>query len=170
MGGARLARRHDVVVHHRRRGPARGGRSRSRGELRRNLACRARSRREGRVMLGQTLYVQWKWNRDFLAFYTMVAFAAPLIIFWVSLPYLGLTSPRELVNVGGVVGATTAVIAVLAGLTVAWQGYGVDDRAGHIYALSLPVTRVRALSLRAATAVLMLALPALGVWIGPTLA
>jgi len=121
-------------------------------------------------MLGQTLYVQWKWNRDFLAFYTMVAFAAPLIIFWVSLPYLGLTSPRELVNVGGVVGATTAVIAVLAGLTVAWQGYGVDDRAGHIYALSLPVTRVRALSLRAATAVLMLALPALGVWIGATLA
>ena len=31
-------------------------------------------------MFGQTLYVQWKWNRDFLAFYTFVAFTAPLII------------------------------------------------------------------------------------------
>ena len=41
---------------------------------------------------------------------------------------------------------------MVAGLTVAWQGYGVDDRAGHIYSLSLPVTRTRALALRAASA------------------
>jgi len=121
-------------------------------------------------MFAQTLYVQWKWNRDFLAFYTVAGFAAPLIILWIALTYLGLTTARELVLVGGVVGVTTAVIAVIAGLTVAWQGYGVDDRAGHIYALSLPVTRTRALALRAATAALILLLPAIGVWIGSMLA
>jgi hypothetical protein len=121
-------------------------------------------------MFAQTLYVQWKWNRDFLAFYTIAAFAAPVIILWIALTYVGFTSARELVLVGGVVGVTTAVIAVVAGLTVAWQGYGVDDRVGHIYALSLPVTRSRALALRAATAALILILPALGVWLGSTLA
>ena len=121
-------------------------------------------------MFAQTLYVQWKWNRDFLAFYTVAGFAAPLIILWIALTYLGLTTARELVLVGGVVGVTTAAIAVIAGLTVAWQGYGVDDRVGHIYALSLPVTRTRALALRAATAALILLLPAVGVWIGSMLA
>jgi hypothetical protein len=120
-------------------------------------------------MFAQTLYVQWKWNRDVLAFYTAVAFTAPLIILWIALPHLGLSSARELVSIGGVIGVTTAVIAVLTGLTVAWQGYGVDERGGHIYALSLPITRRRALALRAATAAVILAMPALGVWLGAML-
>jgi hypothetical protein len=121
-------------------------------------------------MFAQTLYVQWKWNRDFLAFYTAAAFAAPLILLWIALPHLGMSSARELVSVGDVVGITSAVIAVIAGLTVAWHGYGVDERAGHIYALSLPVTRGRALALRAAAAACILTLPALGVLLGARLA
>jgi hypothetical protein len=121
-------------------------------------------------MFAQTLYVQWKWNRDFLAFYTALAFAAPLLILWIALPHLGLSSARELVRVGEVVGITVACIAVVAGITIAWQGYAIDDRAGHIYALSLPITRTRALAIRAATALLILVLPAAGVWLGALLA
>jgi hypothetical protein len=121
-------------------------------------------------MFGQTLYVQWKWNRDFLAFYTFVAFAAPLIVLWIAFPKVGLSSARELVFVGGVAGAGVAVISVLAGLTVAWQGYGIDERVGHIYMLSLPVTRVRALAMRITTALVLLTLPAVGVWVGSALA
>jgi len=121
-------------------------------------------------MFGQTLYVQWKWNRDFLAFYTFVAFTAPLVILWVALPHLGLSSARELVRVGGVVGIAIAVISVCAGMTVAWQGYGVDERVGHIYTLSLPITRTRALVMRAAAALALLTVPAMGVWVGSALA
>jgi len=121
-------------------------------------------------MLGQTLFVQWKWNRDFLAFYTVVAFAAPLVILWVALPHLGLSSARELVQVGGVVGDAIAVISVCAGMTVAWQGYGVDERVGHMYALSLPLTRTQALGMRAAAALALLSVPAMGVWVGSVLA
>ena len=121
-------------------------------------------------MFGQTLYVQWKWNRDFLAFYTLVAFAAPLVILWVALPRLGLSSARELVQVGGLVGVVASVISVCAGMTIAWQGYGVDERAGHIYALSLPITRTRALVMRAAAALILLTVPATGVWVGSALA
>ena len=103
-------------------------------------------------MFSQTLYVQWKWNRDFLAFFTAVGFAAPLIIIWIALPHFGFTSPRELVSVGGAIGAVCGGIAGVAGMSVAWQGYNIDERGGHIYALSLPITRLRALWLRATTA------------------
>src|SRR5215207_1653675 len=50
---------------------------------------------------------------------------------------------------------------VAAGVTVAWQGYGTDERVGHIYALSLPITRSRALVVRTGSAALLLVLPAL---------
>lgn len=121
-------------------------------------------------MFAQTLYVQWKWNRDFLGFFTAIGFVAPLVVFWIALPQLGLTSARELVSIGGAIGGTALTLAVLSGLTVAWQGYGVDDRTGHIYALSLPITRQRALAIRAVSAAILLALPALGIWLGATLA
>jgi hypothetical protein len=121
-------------------------------------------------MFRQTLYVQWKWNRDFLAFYTALAFAVPLLFLWIALPHLGFSSSRELVRVGEIIGVTVAVIAVLAGMTIAWQGYGIDERAGHIYALSLPITRTKALAIRAAAALVMLVLPAAAVWAGALLA
>ena len=121
-------------------------------------------------MFSQTLYVQWKWNRDFLAFFTAVGFAAPLIVIWIALPHMGFTSPRELVSVGGAIGGLCGGIAAVAGMSVAWQGYNVDERVGHIYALSLPISRLRALWLRAATAGVTLVVPAIGIWIGGTIA
>ena len=117
-------------------------------------------------MFSQTLYVQWKWNRDFLAFFTALGFATPLIIMWIALPHFGFTSPRELVSVGGAIGAVCGGIAAITGMSVAWQGYNIDERGGHIYALSLPITRLRALWLRAGTAVITLIVPAMGIWIG----
>ena len=121
-------------------------------------------------MLAQTLYVQWKWNRDFLAFFTGMGFATPLLVLWIGLPDVGVPSPRELIAVGNVVGGSALFVATLAGASVAWHGYGIDERAGHLYALSLPVTRRRLLGLRALTAAVILSLPALGVWVGATLA
>jgi hypothetical protein len=121
-------------------------------------------------MFAQTLFVQWKWNRDFLAFFTIIGFVAPILILSIALPHLAMASPRELVTVGGIIGVTVATVAVVAGLTIAWQGYSVDDRIGHIYALSLPVTRRRALVMRAATAVVLLVIPTVGVWAGAMIA
>lgn len=121
-------------------------------------------------MFGQTLYAQWKWNRDFLAFYAFLGFGTPLLMFWIGPSHLGLSSARELVFVGGVIGFGIAVLSVLAGVTIAWQGYGVDERVGHIYALSLPVTRTRMLVMRVVSAALLLAIPAIGVWFGAMVA
>jgi hypothetical protein len=122
------------------------------------------------MMLGQTLFVQWKWSRDFLAFFTAIGFAIPLLFTWIALPHLGFTSPRELVDVGGAIGATIGGVAAFTGVCIAWLGYGVDETVGHIYALSLPITRLRALWYRATTASVLLAIPALGMWVGATIA
>ena len=121
-------------------------------------------------MFAQTLFVQWKWNRDFLACFTIIGFIVPILFLAIALPHIAVASARELVTAGGIIGVTVAGVAVIAGLTIAWQGYGVDDRIGHIYALSLPVTRLRALTMRAATAGVLLVVPAVGVWIGALLA
>ena len=70
---------------------------------------------------------------------------------------------------GQLVGQFCLGLALLTGAVVAAQGYGLDDRVGHVYALSLPVTRLRFLTLRALAAFALLALPAAAIWIGGAL-
>jgi hypothetical protein len=121
-------------------------------------------------MTGQVLFTQWRWNREVLAFFIVASFAMPLLLLWLTLPQLYLPSPQELVLTGRVIGWSCMIFALLAGGGVAAQGYGMDDRVGHIYSLALPVTRRRFLAMRTLTACVLLALPALAVWIGATLA
>ena len=121
-------------------------------------------------MFSQMLYAQWKWNRDFLAFFTVAFFAIPLGVLMFALPEYGTWSTREYITWGQVVGGFSTIFAVIAGIAIAAQGYGVDERGGHIYALSLPITRRRFLGYRALGGFALLALPALGLWLGGTLA
>ena len=115
-------------------------------------------------MLRQILYVQWRWNRDVLAFFVVAAFALPLM-------FLRLTMPdMDLMMAGRIVGTATLVFALLAGGIIAANGYAMDERGGHVYALSLPVTRARLLGLRTITAFALLCLPAVAVWIGGLIA
>lgn len=117
-------------------------------------------------MFRQMLYVQWKWNRDVLAFLVVAAFVTPLWSFWLGTRGIGVASAQELITGGRVVGGFCLVLAVLAGGALAAQGYGMDDRGGHTYALSLPVTRSRFLATRSAAGFTLLVLPALAAWLG----
>jgi hypothetical protein len=121
-------------------------------------------------MFAQMFYVQWKWNRELLAFFVVLGFAIPLIVLWIVMPQLGVPSAREFIAIGQGVGVCCLSLSALSGVTIAWQGYGVDDAAGHTYALSLPVTRRRFLATRAAAAFMLLAIPALAIWLGAMLA
>ena len=111
-------------------------------------------------MLRQMLYVQWRWNRDFLAFFVFAGVAFPLLLYAIVLTEV------DIMTGGRMVGLTQLIFSLLAGTIVAAQGYTMDDRGGHVYALSVPCTRARFLATRSATAFLLLGLPALGVWIG----
>lgn len=122
-------------------------------------------------MFRQMLFVQWKWNRDVLAFLVVASFATPLWAFWLAARGMGanVASAQELITAGRVVGGFCLVWAVIAGGALAVQGYGMDDRAGHVYALSLPVTRTRFLVTRSVAGFALLFLPALAAWIGSLL-
>lgn len=111
-------------------------------------------------MLAQMLYVQWRWSRDLLAFFVVAGVVLPLLLYSLVLRDV------DLMTGGRIVGSAALVLSLLAGAVIAAQGYGVDDRAGHVYALSLPCTRAWFLSARSATAFLLLALPALAIWVG----
>lgn len=120
-------------------------------------------------MYREMLYVQWRWSRDLLAFFTVAGFAIPLLVFWFAMPYFGDPSAPDLVTGGQLVGGFCLGLALLAGGALAAQGYGMDDRVGHVHALSLPVTRFRFLTTRAFSAFVLLALPAIAIWIGAAL-
>ncbi len=121
-------------------------------------------------MFAQQLFAQWKWGRDLLAFFIVLGFAIPLVFLWIALPMIGQPAPTELLELGRFIGGGGAVLAVLSGVTIAAQGYSVDDRVGHVYALALPVTRARFLVGRSLTAFLLLVLPGLALWLGGLLA
>lgn len=120
-------------------------------------------------MFSQMLYVQWRWSRDLLAFFVVAGFAIPLLTAWIILPQLGTPAAHELIETGSVIGWFCLGLAMLAGGSIALQGYGADDRGGHIYALSLPVARSRFLGTRTLSAFLILALPAAAVGMGAAL-
>lgn len=119
-------------------------------------------------MFRQMLFVQWKWNRDVLAFLVLAAFATPLWAFWLSTRGIGAdaVSAQELMTSGRIVGGFCLVWAIIAGGAIAVQGYGMDDRTGHVYALSLPVSRSRFLATRSAAGFALLGLPALAAYLG----
>jgi hypothetical protein len=121
-------------------------------------------------MFAQQLFAQWKWSRDLLAFFIVLGFAIPLLILWIALPMIGQPAPTELVEVGRVIGGGCVILAVLSGASIAAQGYSLDERGGHVYALALPVSRARFLVGRSLTALALLALPGLALWLGGLLA
>ena len=111
-------------------------------------------------MFRQMLYVQWRWNRDLLALFIVLGFGLPLLMLRITLPDV------DLIFAGRIVGYSTIIISLLAGMVVAAQGYGMDERGGHVYALSLPCSRARFLGLRSLAAFGLLGLVALAFWIG----
>lgn len=121
------------------------------------------------AMFRQMCWVQWRWSRDLLAFFVVAGFAMPLVIGWFYLGRVGDPSVRSLLMMGSTIGWWCLALSLMAGGAIAAQGYGMDDRVGHIYALSLPVTRARLLGMRALSALLLLTLPALGIWLGGVL-
>jgi hypothetical protein len=120
-------------------------------------------------MFRQVLFAQWKWSREILAFFIVAGFVIPLIVPWLILPRTGVPSARELVAIGQAIGGTTLSLVVLAGLLLALQSHGVDERAGHIYSLTLPVTRTRFLTTRTISAFILLVVPSLAIWLGGAL-
>jgi hypothetical protein len=121
-------------------------------------------------MFRAMLRVQWRWLRAPLLILSACGIVAPAI----GMGTLGMDGvswdPGVLIDRGEILGGVIAFYAVVAGLAAGHVLWSADDRVGHTYALSLPITRRRFVWWRAAGGLLALFVPALAVWIGSIVA
>ncbi|MDH5806049.1 MAG: hypothetical protein OEZ54_12785 [Gemmatimonadota bacterium] len=120
-------------------------------------------------MFQAILLTHWKWVRLPLLVATLAAFAVPL---------LSMKSVREIGNwqAAAMLDAMASwsifypALAAGLGLVLAWTAWSTDHRLNHVYALSLPVSRVRFTALRLGAGALLLAAPAGAMLLGSTIA
>jgi hypothetical protein len=121
-------------------------------------------------MFVQLLYTQWKWTRMGLLPCVVIAFALPIVSVgqW--------AIPLDRLSVGILLSRMTIysvwypVLAAAIGLVVAASAWREDHRGGHVYALSLPVSRKRFALMRLGAGAVLLALPFIGMWAGTLIA
>lgn len=113
------------------------------------------------------LRAQWIWSRAMMLFFIGAGFAIPLL----SVPmvasgrYTWLTAAR-IVDIGGLVGISIAIAISVAAIALEIQNWGVDERGGHVYALSLPIDQRRYALHRLAGSLLFLAVVSLAIAAG----
>lgn len=115
------------------------------------------------------LYVQWKAARWPLVPFVLLAFGLPILLLGAARRFAQDGSeviPALMLSVtsGGLI--LFPLLATAVGLTVALLAWNWDHRLGHVYALSLPVSRTRYVLLRMAAGALLLAVPVAALWAG----
>lgn len=122
-------------------------------------------------MFRMILYTQWKWARLAVLLGVFAAFALPLL----SVQSAGNPDPsgweaRMLLSAVQSWSVLYPALATAIGLLVALAAWGSDHRGRHVYALSLPVPRWHYALLRFGAGAILLAAPALVLWLGAQLA
>jgi hypothetical protein len=115
-------------------------------------------------MFRSLLLSQWAYSRTTLLFFVVLAFAASPV----ALAFFPVSNgdPGALVLAGEGAGALVLFAVGLVSLALGVQSWSIDAGQGHIYALSLPVSRGRYVTLRIAAVCTLLALVAAAVLLG----
>jgi hypothetical protein len=117
-------------------------------------------------MFPEMLRMQWQWLRMPLLVLALCAVVVPVLAMS-SMGNGGISlSIGDLISRGEVVGGVIALLAVVIGLVAGHVLWTADDRVGHVYALSMPISRHRFIWWRAAGGLLILVVPAFAVWVG----
>jgi hypothetical protein len=121
------------------------------------------------AMLRALLYVQWKAARWLLVPFVLLAFGAPLLVLGTARRY-GLEGDELLSGALVTLQSRSLILfpalAALTGFVVALAAWQWDHKLGHVYALSLPVSRARYSLLRFAAGALLLGIPVAALWAG----
>ena len=122
-------------------------------------------------MFRQLLYTQWKWSKLVLLVIGLAAFALPLLSVQDVRPDdLGRFNIEQMLSGIQTWGLLYPVLATAAALILAMTTWGPDHRGKHIYALALPVPRWHYALLRFGAGCVLLAIPAVAVWLGALVA
>lgn len=117
------------------------------------------------------LFAQWMWSRTALVPLLVVAFAVPILsVQAFNDPAATGWRLNYLLDRISDWSVAYPVLAAATGAMVGITAWGADHRTRHVYALSLPVSRVAFTGLRAAAGLVLVAGPAAAVWVGALLA
>jgi len=115
----------------------------------------------------RVLFTHWLWARLALVPLALAAFTIPVLsVQWFTDASATGFRVRFLVEQHGVWAPAYPVVAAAIGLLLGITAWSADHRAGHVYALSLPVSRFRFTYLRLVAGVTLLILPVAALWIG----
>lgn len=118
-------------------------------------------------MFGQVLYTQVKWSRTAVAILSVVTFALPAF-FWRMMHngFFQTFSALEVMSGFEAFGAMLVGLSVFSGLLLVAQPWAVDSAARHVYPLSLPLPWRRYVAMRFGAGAMLLAIPAVALWLG----
>lgn len=125
-------------------------------------------------MARQMLFIHWKAARWGLLPFVVAAFGLPLLVVQ-RLGGAGAAAPADsfgqlLVESGMVLSPLFPILAAVTGAVVALTAWSWDHRAGHVYALALPLSRWRYAGLKFGTGALLVVIPTLTFAVGATIA
>lgn len=112
------------------------------------------------------LNVQWAWARMELGVYSAVGFVLPVLALKVMNTSGNEQSIGSMLSASTATGIFLAVLAFLAGTTLAARPWILDNSRNHVLALSLPVAWPRFVQLRFLAGATLIAVPTVGVWLG----
>jgi hypothetical protein len=122
-------------------------------------------------MFRMILFTQWKWSRLALLLGVFAAFALPLLsVQQAGDPDRSAWQARMLLDSVQSWSVLYPALATLIALLIALAAWSADHRGRHVYALALPVPRWHYALLRFGAGVILLAAPALALWLGAQLA
>ncbi len=122
-------------------------------------------------MFRQMLYTQWKWSGPQTVLAGVVAFGLPILV----VRTVGVSDPtwvdaREILAGMERWSNWFPILAMGVGLLVGTTAWSRDHRGGHVYALSLPLSRWHYVLLRYGAGLVLLAVPMFTLWIGASVA
>jgi hypothetical protein len=116
------------------------------------------------------LYLHWKQIRLALLPFVLAAFGLPLVaVAGLGAPPGASESPLNpyvLVGAGNVWLPAFPILAAAIGVVLALSAWNWDHRLGHVYALSLPLTRTEYALLKMGAGATLAFLPAVALWLG----
>lgn len=122
-------------------------------------------------MFHMILFTQWKWSRMAVLAGVLAGFALPLLsVQQAGDPESAGWEARMLLSAVQSWSVLYPALAATLALLVALTAWGADHRGRHVYALSLPVPRWHYALQRYGAGLVLLAAPALALWLGAMLA
>lgn len=122
-------------------------------------------------MFRMILFTQWKWSRLILLPAVLVAFGLPVLtIQSAGAPNQTGWDARQMLSTVQSWGILYPLLATGIALAIAMTAWGADHRGRHVYALSLPTPRWQYALQRYGAGIILLAAPALALWLGALVA